>query len=353
MYTNKKIKWGVIGACGIAQRRTIPAILKARNSELIAIMDIIPTTELVKKYNIPYSYNNEDELLANKEIDAVYIATPVYLHCQQVIKAANAGKHILVEKCLAMNVSQAEKMQKVCDKNKVKITEGYMMKFHPLHQQVKKIIEQEIIGQTVLCRAQLTCWYPDIEGAWRQDLNKGGGGALIDMASHCYDLLSYFFGEIKEVFAFTNTLTFKYSVEDSATTLLYFQSGAHGVVDTFYNIPDAAAQGRLELYGNKGSILAEGTIGQANTGTMIAYLSDDAKKYDAQQEKTSLDVKKIEIKNETPDINIYTAEIEYLANCILENKEPELNTIDDGIKLMRVIKAAYKSAKTGKKVVIV
>jgi predicted dehydrogenase len=344
-----EVKWGVIGAGGIAKRRTIPGLVQAKNAKLVALMDIVPIDDLAKEYGISNIYQKEEDLLANPEVEAVYIATPVYLHHPQFLKAARAKKHILIEKPLALNLEQAEEMLQVAQENKIKVMEGYMMKFHPLHQQAKKLVAAGELGEIVMGRAQLSCWYPEIEGAWRQDPAKGGGGALIDMASHCFDLLADIIGPIKEVIAFTDTLTFKYPVEDSATTLLRFENGSHGVVDTFFNVPDAAGQDRLEIYGNKGSIQAEGTISQITAGKMFAYLSPEAKDYDPQQEKSSLNVEKKEIALIEPK-NMYTAEIEYLSACIIEDKEPMINNLENGIRNLKVIMAAYESAKKGEKV---
>jgi len=223
------------------------------------------------------------------------------------------------------------------------------MKVHALNATARGMVQRGDIGQVVFARAQLSCWYPPIEGAWRQDPELGGGGALIDMATHCYDLLQFIIGsKITEVFAFTDTLTHGYPVDDSSTTLLRFANGAHAVVDAFFNVPDSAGQARLELYGNKGSIQAEGTIGQAATGKMVAYLSDSAKDYDPQQSKDSLDVAVREI-DYTP-VNMYAAEMDYLSRCIESGTPPTINTGEEGLRVLKVALAAYESAKTGCKV---
>jgi predicted dehydrogenase len=139
-------------------------------------------------------------------------------------------------------------------------------------------------------------------------------------------------------------------VEDSSTTLLRFKSGAQGVVDAFFNVPDAAGQSRLEIYGNKGSIQAKHTIGQTAGGEMEAYISEASKQYDPQQEKAALEVARRKITCEP--YNMYRGEVEYLSSCIEENKEPEMNTAASGIYIMRIIEAAYESARSGKAVAI-
>lgn len=345
----KKIGWGVIGAGGIADRKTIPGMLEAENAELVAVMSMpdADTDALAKKYGVR-GYYTERELLADPRVDAVYLATPVYLHHKQAIMAAEEGKHLLIEKPLTIGEPEGQAVVDACRKAGVKACEGYMMRFHTLNLKAKEMVDAGLIGNVVMGRAQLSCWYPDMPGAWRQDPKLGGGGTLMDLASHCYDLLEMYIGPIRSVMALVNTQTFQYAVEDSSTTLLEFESGAHGIADCFFNVPDGSALSRLELYGNKGSILLEGTIGQAPGGRMIAYLSDDAKEYDPMQNAASLDVERREITVDPKDM--YTAEIEHLSDCILNDREPEINRLEHGLGILNTVMAAYESGRTGRKI---
>jgi predicted dehydrogenase len=132
-----------------------------------------------------------------------------------------------------------------------------MMRFHAHHLKAKEMVKDGLLGRIVLCRAQLSCWYPEIKGAWRQDMKLSGGGSLIDMGNHCIDLLEYILeSRVKEVACFTDRLVQDYQVEDSATCILRFENGAQGIVDNFFNIPDNSSKNRLEIYGSKGSLLA-------------------------------------------------------------------------------------------------
>ncbi|MCK5328427.1 MAG: Gfo/Idh/MocA family oxidoreductase, partial [Candidatus Latescibacteria bacterium] len=227
-----KIGWGVIGAGGIADRKTIPGMLEAENAELVAVMSMpdADTDALAKKYGVR-GYYTERELLADPRVDAVYLATPVYLHHKQAIMAAEAGKHLLIEKPLTIGAPEGQAVVDACRKAGVKACEGYMMRFHTLNLKAKEMVDAGLIGNVVMGRAQLSCWYPDMPGAWRQDPKLGGGGTLMDLASHCYDLLEMYIGPIRSVMALVNTQTFQYAVEDSSTTLLEFESGAHGIAD--------------------------------------------------------------------------------------------------------------------------
>jgi len=341
----ESIKWGVIGAGGIADRRTIPeGILPAENSKLIAVMDAIPevTKRIAQKYRAKRAYFKEEDLVRDPEVDAVYIATPVYLHAKQAILAAEAGKHILCEKPLALSISGCEDIMAACRRNNVKLMVGFMMRFHTCHEKAREMIEKGMIGQLVMGRAQLTCWYPKIPGAWRQDPKLGGGGALMDMGIHCVDLLRMFIGEVDEVSAFANTIVHEYPVEDTSTMIMRFRNGAHGIVDNYFNIPDAAAQNVLEIYGTNGCILAKGTIGQSSTGKITAYVTESAREYEAAQTRETT-VQKEEFS--PPPRNIYRAEIEHFARCIEEDTEPFISGTE-AARDLRVVLAAYESART-------
>jgi predicted dehydrogenase len=165
------------------------------------------------------------------------------------------------------------------------------------------------------------------------------------MATHLYDLLEYFAGPVRKVVAMTGNLVQSYKSEDSSTTLLEFQSGAHGTVDCFFCVPDEASRTRLEIYGSQGAILTEGTIGQSQGGKMEAYFSAAAGGYDAAQNK---DVVRQFQPVEFDAINPYTAECEYFADCILQEHSPALNDGRHGVHIMEVTEKAYASYRDGR-----
>ena len=339
---NNKVRWGIIGAGGIADRRTIPGLLLASNAQLVAVMEVnMELAEKIRsKHNAKRAYDNIDMLLADNEIDAVYIATPVIYHKEQSIKAARAKKHILIEKPIALTMQDGEEVLRVCREEGVKIAVGLMMRFHAYHQKMKEIISSGKLGKVVSCRAQLTCWYPDIPGNWRQAKATSGGGALMDMGVHCIDLIQYITGEkVIKVAALTNTKTFNYEVEDSSSVLFELENQAFGYVDANFNIPDAAAKCRLEIYGTKGSMLAEGTISQIEGGKLDVVLSPDNVGYDAKQDRN--DVQPIDIKVEFG--NMYTKEIESFSNSILSGNKIEVSA-EDGLQVQRIIEGAYQSS---------
>ena len=343
-----KVKWGVIGACGIADRRTIPeGIIPAKNAELVAIMDVDEKRlkNVAKKYGNVRCYTKEEDLLENREVEAVYIATPTYLHHKQVLLTAKAKKHILCEKPMAMNLKQAQEMIEVCKKNKVKLTLDYMMRYHSYNRKIKEMIDEGKLGKLVMGRAQLTCWYPPAKGAWRQKPALGGGGSLIDMGTHCIDLLEMFMGEVGEVFCYINSLVQNYPVEDTAVVLLKFKNNALGLVDNHFNIPDASSENRLEIYGSRGSILAKGTIGQDSSGCIVGRIEKEGKGYEAAQKREEVKEEEISLK----PMNMYQSEIEDFDKCILEDTEPSFKG-EDGLRNLKIVLSAYESVKKGKPV---
>ncbi len=345
-----KIKWGVIGCGGIADRRTLPGLMLADNAELIAVMDANgEAAEAAKeKYGAKYAFTTAEELLAIDEIEAVYIASPVAFHMDQTIKAAKAKKHILLEKPMTLSAKESLKLKKICDENGVKIGVGLMMRFHTYHQMMKKLIEEGKLGEIVSMRAQLTCWYPDIPGNWRQQKATSGGGSLMDMGIHCIDLLQYISGlKAKEVASFSGTQIFNYEVEDGGSMIVKMENGAVAYVDANFNIPDDAAVCKLEIYGTEGSIFAEGTIGQVEGGNVRVTICGDQGAYNAAQDRqpTNSYIMEAELGN------MYTKEIEGFGNAILNDTNPPIGA-DDAILVQKIIEAAYKSNQKKKFIAI-
>jgi len=340
----KKIKWGVIGSGGIARRRTIPeGITKAEHAELVSVYDInsVVNNEVAGQYNA-YAARSISDLLQSG-IDAVYIASPVNHHFDHVLECAAGVKHVLCEKPLGMTVAETEKMIAVSRKRGILLGTSFMMRFNSQHRVALKLVKEGKIGKPVYGRAQLSCWYPPMAGAWRQDPSTGGGGSLMDMGSHCIDLLEMFFGNIKSVSCYINNSIHDYRSEDSAVVSMFFENGAIATVDTYFCIPDNSSKNTLELYGSKGSIIANGTIGQGEAGELVAYLEDDSSGYDAAQvrnEKGGESIKPV-------PVNTYRAEIEEFSQAIIENREPE-NNVELGLRSQKILAACYESAKKGK-----
>ena len=336
-----KVRWGIIGSGGIARKRTLPGMLLARNAECLAVMDLKEeVAEAVQEqFQIPRAYTSLEELLAQDDIDAVYIATPVFCHKEQVQKAAEAGKHILLEKPMGLTCKEGEEIRDICEKNHVKLGIGFMMRFHGAHQEVKKLIEKGCIGEVVSAYAKFNCWSPVSDQKWRQTKAFSGGGAMMDMGIHCIDLLQYMTGlHADKVTAMCGNQIFAYpDVEDAASAVLKMNNGSMFVIEANFNIPDAIGGCKFEIYGTKGSIVAESTIGQTETGSVRLSCMDEAEKGF------------VTVKYESG--NMYTKEIEAFSAAVAGNAEVPV-TAGDGLFNQRIVEAIYESQEKEKHITL-
>ena len=181
----RKVNWGIIAAGGIARRRTLPAMKDVPNAVITGIMDKNQKVldEISEEYKITDTYTEEQELLNNPQIEAVYVASPVCFHKKQALEVLHAGKSLLLEKPLAMNEEDAREIVQTALKKGQTAGVAMVMKHHPAHRKMKKLIESGVIGDIVSCRAQLNCWFPDMEGNWRQKKATAGGLSSVNIFS--------------------------------------------------------------------------------------------------------------------------------------------------------------------------
>ena len=326
-----KVRFGIIGSGGIAQKRTIPGLLLAANAECTAIMDL--NEELLKqvgdKFGITRRYTSMDELLAQSDIDAVYIATPVFTHKEQVFAAAKAGKHILLEKPMGLTAAEGEEMRRFCEECGVKLGVGFMMRFHGAHEEIRRLLAAGELGEVVTAYAKFNCLSPVSDKKWRQTKAFSGGGTMMDMGIHCIDLLQFMTTmNATAVTAFCGNQIFRYpDTEDGATAILRMPNGAFFTVEANFNVPDTIGGCRFEIYGTKGCITAEGTLGQTETGTARITTESGTRAivYDTK--------------------NMYTKEIEALANAILNDTAVPV-TAEQAIFNQRIVEAVYESQET-------
>jgi predicted dehydrogenase len=338
----RRIRWGVLGSGGIARRRTIPeGIIPAANADLTAVFDTNQeaNSQVAAQFGTRPTRSIEELLAA--DVDAVYIATPANVHYPHAMACAKAGKHVFCEKPLGMTVDEARDMIAACRAAGVELGTAFMMRFVAQHQAAMQLIREGRLGEPVYARAQLSCWYPPMSGAWRQEPASGGGGSLIDMGGHCIDLLEMFFGPVRRVSCLVNNRIHAYKSEDSAVAMLQFENGALASVDTFFCIPDSSSRNVLELYGSKGSILAQGTIGQGPSGQMVAYLESQAGGYDAQQQRSGGEGEHI-----IPEpVNTYQAEIESFSAALLDGRSCA-ESAQAGLRSQQILAACYESARS-------
>lgn len=332
------MKWCVIGAGGIADRRTIPAILSDKDNEIVALMDRVESVaETVgKKYGVKH-YTEENKMLKENDCDAVYIGTPVACHIEQAMTALKYGRNVFIEKSVALNAKDGKKLVDAFKKAGKEIFVGYMMKYHNLHEKAKKMVESGKIGQVAEARLQFSCWYPDIKGAWRQNKSLGGGGAFMDLGVHCVELIEYILGEeITEVKGFYGTRTFSYEVEDGAIMAFKTKNGVLGHIDVNFNVPDNASVSKMEIYGTKGYIICSGTLGQEEVGK-LSYLYSPQGDYSAQQTREVAKPKTYYGKKG----NLYLKQIKDFAD-IIKCKRNDYFYADRAVQVQQIVDDFYK-----------
>jgi 1,5-anhydro-D-fructose reductase (1,5-anhydro-D-mannitol-forming) len=229
------LNWLLIGIGDISTRRVIPAIQAEPRSRLYGIVTRDPAKA------VPYNakvWAGLSDALPDPAINAVYVATPVFLHAPQTIAALRAGKHALCEKPMAMNEAEARSMLGAARENERTLAVAYYRRAYPKVQRAKQLLEAGAIGQPVL--AELTChaWFDgkEYDGSdrgrhWLIDPAKAGGGPLFDIASHRIDVLNFLFGQPQRVSAHLGNAVHHYAVEDNATIMIDYANGVRGIVD--------------------------------------------------------------------------------------------------------------------------
>jgi predicted dehydrogenase len=252
-----KVKWGLMGAGDIANRRIAPALLDLENCELVSMSRSRSelAEEFARKFGARKWFADWRAQVKDDEIDAVYVATPVYLHAEQAITAAEAGKHVLCEKPMAMTVKECDEMIAACHANSVKLGIAYYRRFYPAVIRVKEIIASGEIGKVSVAQINAFEFFDppaDHPRSWLLDRAKSGGGPMMDFGCHRIEILINLFGQVSRAEGITSNATFDRNVEDTAAALLRFENGCCGSI----TVTHAAAEPKdtLDIYGTKGSI---------------------------------------------------------------------------------------------------
>ena len=181
-----KVRWGVISTAKIGMTKVTPGIQQAGNSEVVALAsrNAMQADAAAKQLGIPGAYGSYEELLAAPEIDAVYIPLPNDLHAEWTIKAAEAGKHVLCEKPLAISAAQAREMANACAKSGVKLAEAFMYRHHPTWVEAVRLIRSGVIGDVQAVQSWFSYFNDDPTNIRNRTENHGG--ALMDIG--CYNV---------------------------------------------------------------------------------------------------------------------------------------------------------------------
>ena len=221
-----KVSWGVLSTAKIGTEKVIPAMQKGAFSEISAIAsrDLSKAKQIAKNLGIPKTYGSYEELLADKEISAIYIPLPNHLHLEWTIKSLKAGKHVLCEKPIGMNYDEALYLQNEIKKfPKLKVMEAFMYKHHPQMQKVKELIDNDKIGDLRTIHSMFS-YYNDNPNDIRNMADIGGGG-LLDIGCYCISISRFLFGEEPKQVCATIEYDPKFKTDRLVSAILKFERG--------------------------------------------------------------------------------------------------------------------------------
>lgn len=353
----KKVRVGVIGAGGIGTSVHLPAYAALPDVEIVAVADIIEerAKKAAERFGAPHAFADYKELLKLDELDAVTVCTPNYMHAPITIDALKAGKHVLCEKPLAINPEQAAAMVDAAKAAGKILMVGVNNRFRDESQKLKRMIQAGELGEIYAARCGwvrrrgVPFW-----GDWFMEKAKSGGGPLIDIGVHMLDLTWWLMGKPKAV-ACSGAVYHKigdyrlvewdvsdpvlagamksaaqdkiYDVEDSAFALIKFENGAVVSLIVSWALNTDKERNYCELYGDKaGAQLSPLTI-YTEKGGSLADISV----------RTNAGVKS------------HWVEVEHFVDCVRNEKEP-LAPGSDGLEIIKMLDAIYKSAETGREV---
>ncbi|WEG13156.1 Gfo/Idh/MocA family oxidoreductase [Pullulanibacillus sp. KACC 23026] len=349
----KQLNIGVIGAGSISDMH-LSSYSNNPSVQLMAIADINQerAEQKAEKYGVKTIYTDYQELLENPDIEAVSICTWNNLHAEMAISALEAGKHVLVEKPLAKTVEQAMAIQEAVQKSGKTLQVGFVRRHASNTKLVKEFIDSGEFGDIYYGKASILRRLGN-PGGWFSDIERSGGGPVIDLGVHIIDLLWYLMGKPKVKSVSGNTynklgnrkniqnLSFykaadydpsKNTVEDLANALIRFENGASIMVDVSFTLHAKKDESSVKLYGEKGGaeIEPELVIVTEKFNTII----------NAIPQVDSLGFNFIEA---------FQNEINHFVEAVLSSTKTN-SPVEDGVEIMKILSAIYESAAKGEEI---
>jgi predicted dehydrogenase len=322
------LRWGLIGCGDIARKRIAPAFRDLPNCELVAVSraDFAKAESFAHEFGARHWYQKWEDLVADEEVDAVYIATPVHLHAAQAIAAADAGKHVLTEKPMGLSVDECDRMIDACDANQVRLGVAYYRRFYPVIERIKALLDADAIGRPVLAQINAFEWFapePSNPRSWLLNKTFSGGGPMFDFGCHRIEVFSRLFGPVTSVKAMTGNTVFEREVEDTATALMSFANGVQASLTVTHAAREP--QDTLRIFGTEGSLHVE----VLNLGALVIR--------DRDGERTE---------TLAPHANFHLPLIDDFARAVIEQHDPMVDG-PVGRETARVIEEIYRDAESG------
>lgn len=319
-----KIRYGIIGYGLFAERAIAPAIQASSNSTLVAIQkrSLAEARRHASLLNISHAFATAEELVHCDDVDAVFIVSVNSAHCPETLAAAKAGKHVLVEKPMALNVTEAERMTAACDSKGVRLMVGQVVRFSPVVREIRKLIQSGEIGRVISARADYLYDARLSHRTWLYDRAIAGGGPIFDIGVHCLDTLCYVLDDqVESVKSHLSPLPTTTTTERSAILTLSFRKGALGSIACSFEGP--VRQNVLEIVGTEGTVIVEDfTLSNRSLTLRIGHRTDGAPFRSEQREIA------------VPDL--YVEEVTAFSRCIIEDLEsPVPGAV--GVELQKIL----------------
>ena len=327
-----KVRWGVLGVAGIAVRKVIPGMQKGQWSAVTAIAsrDGAKAQRAAKELGIPKAYGSYEELLADAEIEAVYIPLPNHLHVPWSIKAAEAGKHVLCEKPLSLTVSEARALLNVRERFGVKIGEAFMVKTHPQWLRTRDLVRSGVVGELRAIIGAFSYFNRDPQNV--RNVAEWGGGGMMDIGCYPITTSRFIFGEEPSRVSAVVERDPEFKVDRLASVLMEFPSGQ----SVFTCSMQLVACQRMQFLGTKGRIEIEIPFNAPPDRPTRIFIDDGR------------DVFGGGIRIETiPTCDQYTVQGDAFSRAIREGREVPV-PLEDAIANMAVIEAVFRAGETGR-----
>ena len=253
------IGWALIGT-GRVHQTMAPAIGAAAGTRLVAVLsrDQQRAAAFAAQFGIAHAHDSLQSLLANPEVDVVYVASPNGLHVAHAVAAARAGKHVFCEKPLALSLDGCRDIRSACRAHGVQLGLGVMFRQHPAHRMARALVADGALGEVVQAQIRLGVAWRDRQPDWYADTALAGAGVLYMAGVHRIDLLRYVLAsEVREVSAMVGEHTPQRPWDEWATALLRFDNGVRAGMDLDIRLPNGNSD--LEIHGTRGSLVVSGS----------------------------------------------------------------------------------------------
>ncbi len=339
---NGKFGFGLVGL-GMGGETHAREIKNMKEGELIAVYGRNP--EKAKKFAETFGakrwYADFRRMLDDKEVDIVNVLTPNGLHRDFAVAAAEAGKHLIVEKPIEITLERADAIINACRKHKVKLAVIYQMRFGNAVRKLKQAVDAGVFGKLILGDAYDKAFRTHAYYAndyWRGTKEIEGGGSVITQAIHAIDLLQWLMGPVSAVYAKKKTATHKVEVEDLAVAVVTFRNGALGVIESSTSTYPAL-KSRIEVHGENGSAIVNGEYDEM----LYWNVANSDEKTDVPQGFQFGDISDPRL---FPEVR-HRYEFEDVIDAIKKNRDP-LVSGEEGRKSLAIVHAIYRSAESGK-----